>query len=106
MGIISTKGEKYNILWKKWHIERIKKKIKCKVIFSHRKTDYYRYFKKMKLIDVRVLEGITPTSVDIMGKRILILTHGEEPSCLSIKSPEIVQSFTTFFYNLWNIAKK
>lgn len=105
MGILTTKSEKFNIMWKKWHKERINRKIKCKAIFSDRKTEYYKDLKKMKLIEVRVLEGITPTAVDVMGDRVLILTHGEEPSCLSITNAEISKSFTTFFETMWKIAK-
>ncbi len=105
MGIITTKGKQYNSLWQRWHKQRIKRKIKVKAIFSDTATEYYKNFRKMSLTEVRVLEGVTPTAVDVMGKRVLILTHGKEPSVLSIYNEEIAQSFTTFFYNLWDIAK-
>jgi len=42
----------------------------------------------MKYTDLRVIEGLTPAAVDIMGNRALIFTHGKDPSCLSIKHPE------------------
>ncbi len=105
MGVISTKALQYNLLWQKWHRERIKKHIKCKVIFSETKSEYYKKILKMSLTETRVLTGITPTAIDIIGNNILILTHGEEPSCLLIKNSEISESFRTFFYNLWGIAK-
>lgn len=106
MGIHSSKGKQYNLLWQRWHEERIKKKITCKALFSDRGTNYYNLFKKMKFMEVRVLKGITPSAIDIMGDRVLIFTYEEEPSCLSIKNPEVAKSFNTFFYNLWNISKK
>jgi HTH-type transcriptional regulator, sugar sensing transcriptional regulator len=106
MGIVSRKEKQYNLAWQKWHRERIAGKIACKAIFSDRRTDYYGLFKKMKHTEVRVIDGITPSAVDVMGNRVLILTYGKEPSCLSVKNPEIAQSFRTFFYNLWRIAKK
>jgi len=105
MGILSTKSEKYNLMWQAWHKERIKRKIKSRAIFSDKETSYYRSLKKLKFLQLRVIEGITPTAVDIMGDNVLILTHGEEPSCLLIKNPEIAQSFKTFFNSLWGIAK-
>ncbi len=105
MGIISTKDEKYNIMWQAWHKERIKRKIKCRAIFSDKKTVYYKALKKMKLMEVKVIKGITPTAVDVMGANVLILTHGKEPSCLLIKNAEIAQSFTTFFNSLWKQSK-
>lgn len=106
MGITSSKKEKYNLLWERWHKERINKKVICKVIFSDRNTDYFKDFKKMRFTEVKVLEGITPSAIDIMKDRILIFTYGEEPSCLSIKNSEIFQSFKTFFETLWKNAKK
>ena len=105
MGIISHKKEQYNLLWQRWHKERINKKVVCKAIFSDEDTDYFKIFKKMRLTDVKVLTGITPSAIDIMGKRVLIFVYGEEPSCLSIKNKEIAQSFTSFFETLWKIAK-
>lgn len=106
MGILSTKGVAYNTLWKRWHAQRVKRKIKCRIIFSDRLTDYFKYFRKMPHTKVRVFKGITPAAVDVMGNRVLILTHGKEPSVLSITNDEIVQSFTTFFNSLWNISKE
>lgn len=104
MGIHSSKEKHYNILWQRWHKERIKNKIICKAIFSDKNTQYYKLFKKMKYTKVKVLEGITPSAIDIMKDRVLIFTYGDEPSCLSIKNPEIAKSLTTFFYNLWKIS--
>src|SRR3989344_9285140 len=89
MGIISHKKEQYNLLWQRWHKERINKKVICKAIFSDKNTDYYTVFKKMKVTEVKVLKGITPSAIDVMGKRVLVFTYGEEASCLSIKNPEI-----------------
>jgi len=106
MGIRSTKGKQYNILWQRWHRERTAKKIVCKALFSDKGTEYYNLFKKMKFTEARVLKGVTPAALDIMKNRVLIFTYGEEPSCLSIKNPEIAQSYATFFYNLWSIAER
>lgn len=104
-GIRSSKEKQYNILWQRWHRERIQKKIVCKALFSDKGTPYYRVFKKMKFTHVKVLQGITPSAIDVMGDKILIFTYGEEPSCLSITNEDIARSFTTFFYTLWKIAK-
>ena len=105
MGLITTKGKHYNLLWQKWHKERIKRKVKCKALFSDKTTEYYNNLKKLSYTEVKVLNGITPSAIDIIGKRVLILTYGKEPSVLSINNEEISQSFTSFFYNLWNIKK-
>ena len=106
MGIVSHKKEQYNLLWQRWHKERINKKIICRAIFSDRNTDYFKAFKMMKFTEVKVLQGITPSAIDVMKDRVLVFTYGDEPSCLSIKNPEIAQSFKTFFETLGGIAKK
>lgn len=106
MGIYSKKPEQFNIMWPKWNREREKRKIKLKVIFTEKGTPYWKIFKKMKHTEVRTIKGMTPAAVDVMGERALIFTHGETPTCLSIKHPEIVRSFTTFFNTLWKVARK
>lgn len=105
MGVFSKRNQRFNFFWPKWHRQRIRKKIRCRLIFSEKDTPYYKIYKKMKYTEVRVIKGVTPAAVDIIGERVLILTHGEPPSCLSIKHPEIVQSFKTFFDSLWGVAK-
>ncbi|MBM3233528.1 hypothetical protein FJZ19_00365 [Candidatus Pacearchaeota archaeon] len=105
MGIRSRKEEQYNLLWQRWHKERIRKKIICKMMFSE-KGEYYSYFRKMKLTQIKIIQGLTPSAIDIMGNRILIFTYGKEPSCLLISNPEIAESFKTLFYSLWKIGKK
>lgn len=106
MGVISTKGIQYELLWKRWHSQRIKRKIKCRMIFSDKKSEYYKHFTKLPYTKVKVLRGITPAAVDVMGNKVLIITHGKEPSVLSITNDEIAQSFTTFFNSLWNISRE
>ena len=106
MGLRAGKDEKYNILWEKWHHEREKRKIKCRLIFSDELGAYYSFFKKLKHTKVKKLKGITPSAIDIMRESVLIFTYGEEPSCLLINNPEIAESFKTFFETMWKIAKK
>jgi len=104
MGIISRKDERYNILWEKWHNERVSRKIKCKAIFSE-KGEYYKTLKNMKFIDLRIIDELTPSPIDIMGDKVLIFTYGDEPSCLYIENKEIAESFKSFFETLWKVSK-
>lgn len=104
-GLVSNKPSKFNIGWKKWHKERVKRKIKCRMLFSEISKDYYNHFKNLKFTKTRKIQGLTPAAATIMGQRVLIFTHGDPPSVLSIKHPDIVQSFRTFFNTLWKQAK-
>jgi len=104
MGVISRKEKFYNLMWRQWNYERVKRKIKARIIFSDRGSEHYPYFKKMPFTKVKVVQGLTPAAVDIIGKRVLIFTH-IEPACIVITSDEIKQSFAQFFETLWKIAK-
>jgi sugar-specific transcriptional regulator TrmB len=105
MGVRSTKDEKYNILWEKWHNERIKRKIPCNILFSDKGSEYYKLFKKMLHTSLKVVEGLTPSAIDVIGDKVLIFTYEDEPSCLSITNDEIAKSFTTLFNTLWRLAR-
>jgi len=106
MGINLSRDTKYNIMWKHWHAARIKKGVNCRMLFSTKSSNYFKVFSKMKRTKIKILRGITPASVGIVGDQILLSTYGEEPSSLLIKHPEIVLSFKTFFESLWGIANK
>lgn len=58
-------------------IEKVDKKVICKTIFSDKNTEYYKIFKKMKFAEVKILEGITPSAIDIIKDRVLIFIYGE-----------------------------
>jgi len=105
MGITTSKEERFNILWEKWHGERVKKGIRCSCLFYKIKTTYKPDIKKMKFTEIKVLEGITPSAITISEDYVLIQTYEEEVSCLLIKNENIAKSFKTFFETLWKIAK-
>jgi len=46
MGIITTKDERYNILWESWHKERIERKIKVKAISQTKQLLITKHSKK------------------------------------------------------------
>jgi sugar-specific transcriptional regulator TrmB len=104
MGVETRRDKKYNLMWLNWHRQRIKKKIKCKMIFSS-KNEFIPTLQKMKYTEVRVLEGITPATINVAKDTTLIFTYHEEPGCLSILNKDVAASFSTFFDNLWSLGK-
>jgi sugar-specific transcriptional regulator TrmB len=104
MGIQTKRNKKYNLMWLKWHKERIKRKIKCKLLFSNN-NEYLKELKKMKYTKVKVLKGITPATINVCKDKTLIFTFQEEPGCLSIRNKDIATSFESFFENLWKLGK-
>lgn len=106
MGITEKKDNKFNEFWVSWTEKRIKKKIIAKHIFSERR-DYFKKFEKMRYTESKVLEGLTPVTIDIFGKdKVLILNYNEPFSCTMIYDENTATSFINFFYQLWKIAIK
>lgn len=106
MGITTSKDKKFNILWEKWHRERVKRKIKCRCLFSEINKEYSSKLKEIRLTEIRLIRGITPSAITIAKDFVLIQTYNKDAECLLIKNENIAQSFRTFFETMWQIAKK
>ena len=105
MGATEMKNNKFNDFWVKYAIERARNKHLTKFLFSE-KSEYYKNTKKMPLVEAKVLEGLTPTTIDIFGDdKVLILNYQEPVSCILIYDKNTTSSFKNFFYQLWNLAK-
>ncbi len=108
MGVTENKDAKFNEFWRLWTQKRIKlkPKIVAKHIFSE-KGKYFESFLKLRKNESKVLEGLTPVTVDIFGEdKVLILNYNEPASCVMIYDKNTATAFKTFFYQLWKIAKK
>ena len=105
MGVTGRKEEKLNRFWKKQQTARISRGIRNKMIFSER-GEYLNYFKKLRLTETRVLEGLTPVAIQIFGDElVLILNYPEPTTCFMIYSKGTATSFKQFFEQLWKIAE-
>ncbi|MBT5023113.1 hypothetical protein HOK51_04365 [Candidatus Woesearchaeota archaeon] len=107
MGLRGDKRSKYNNFW--WHItenELEKKKKNANYLFSENKSDYFKKHKKLKNIETKHTESITPMAVDIIDDHVLLLTYEEDLKCVHIHNKAIAISFRSFFMTLWNQAKK
>lgn len=106
MGVTEKKDKRFNDFWQGWSERRISKKIIAKHLFSEREN-YFDIFKKMKYTETKVLEGLTPVTIDIFGEdKVLILNYNEPFSCTMIYDKNTATSFKNFFYQLWKVAKK
>ena len=104
LGIDTRREEKYNIMWKHWHDERIRKGVRCDMLFSVKDEIYVPMLRKKRFTEVRLFEGDTPATINISKDRVLIFTYHDEPGILSIKHKDIVRSFDSFFRLLWKCA--
>lgn len=105
MGVSELKDKKFNEFWQGWSQKRIERKIIAKHLFSER-SKYYKVFKKMKFTEAKILEGVTPVTVDIFGmNKVLILNYTEPSSCILIYDKNTATSFINFFNQLWKLAR-
>jgi sugar-specific transcriptional regulator TrmB len=106
MGITGKKDIKFNNFWITFGKERARKKIKAKNLFSD-KDDFYKQYSKIRLTENKLIEGITPVTIDIFGENIVLILNYDEPSSFTlIYNKNTATSFKEFFYQLWKIAKK
>jgi sugar-specific transcriptional regulator TrmB len=91
-----------------WHKRRIKKGIKCKIIYNSEAKKYAKTRKKLKLADVRILppEIITPVAIDFNNEEVGTLVFGKSPFCFAVKNIEIANNYKKYFGLLWKISKE
>ncbi len=104
MGVCSSKDEKYNNFWMGWHSQRVKLRKEAKVLFSDKKTDYWRFFKKLKYTRVKEILHFSPSAIMIIDNNSFIFSYDKELICIHIVSQSIAKSFSNFFDDLWRIA--
>jgi sugar-specific transcriptional regulator TrmB len=106
MGVTSSKSIKFNNFWKNWHRKRISLKKECKILFSDYKTEYWKFFKKLKHTEVKESLTITPSAILMIDNNTFIFTYKKELTCIQILSKDISESFHSMFDSLWKIGKK
>ncbi len=86
----------------KFHKERLKKKIKLKIILSEPIETKQNY----QDAEIRFIDEISKVGMGIYPDRVLIQALDEPPINLVMKHPRIVQSFLKIYDLLWKQAKK
>lgn len=88
----------------KLDIEGYYAKIPTRGIFS---TEYRKLFKERKNhIQGRFTDQAIPSSINICGKKVLIISWNEKPVAFLIESSEISVMFKDLFEEVWNQASK
>ena len=107
LGAPKEANEKIEAYLLDWHKRRIKKRIKCKIIYNSDVEKYAKKRKKLKLTEIKFFpENLnSPVVTDILGDKIGIMVYNENPFCFSIINKEISNSYKKYFEYLWKIAK-
>ena len=101
MGVRSSKDIKFNNFWKKYHVYRTRLKKNAKMLFSDSDTDYWKFFKKLKLTEVKETLSLSPSAIMIVGDNVFIFSYDQDITCIHIASESITKSFNSFFDSLW-----
>ena len=97
------------LFFEDWHKRRVKKFIKCKMLYNLAAKDLGEKRKKLPLTQIRYLPEniVTPALIDVVPKleTTAIMLFGLRPLYISIKNKKIAESFLSYFNLLWQIAK-
>jgi len=94
------------LLLKNYHIKRIQKKIKVKIIANEKdKPIFEKELKNLKYLEVKYYKNPVPLGIFIFKDYIATFTFKEKPTAFLIKSEQIGDSYKDFFYSLWNASK-
>lgn len=94
-----------------WHMRRIKKKIKVKMIYNDTEETRKRiknYPETLRLVQYKFLPITysSPTVFIIYNNKLIMIYWTKEPVAIVIESKEIVENQKQYFRQLWKIAKK
>jgi len=103
------KGEnvkQIQLFFLKLHQQRLKKKIKSKIIFNESSRGLFGSQEKSKLVEARYLAGSTPTAINIYKNFTVIAILNKEPITFLIINKETADSFREYFQVMWKSAKR
>ncbi|MFA5992966.1 MAG: helix-turn-helix domain-containing protein [Candidatus Pacearchaeota archaeon] len=94
-----------------WHKERIKRKVKIKIIYNNTKQAKERIKsipQTMKLMEYRFMpiELESPTAIMVYQNKVALELWTKEPFAVVIESEQMAENQKRYFEELWKIAKK
>jgi HTH-type transcriptional regulator, sugar sensing transcriptional regulator len=107
LGAPKEATETLGAYFQEWHERRVKKGIKCKIIFNEEAKERADKRKKTLLTEVKVMpsEIVTPALIDIGKDYVATILFGERPLCIVIKNKKIYESYLSYFELLWKSSK-
>lgn len=106
-GATATANEILQFYFPHFDKERIKKKIKCRIIFNEEDRSN-QYLKKIPLAEIRFIpkQYKSKSAVNIYGRNICIVAWRPDPVAILIREDYTSSSFQSYFEFMWDNAKK
>ena len=108
LGAPKESNELMGAYFQDWHTRRVKKGVKCKILYNKDAEKWAERRSKTPLTEIKFLpENVkTPALVDIGKDYVATILFGERPLCIIIKNKKIYESYLSYFQLLWKQAKK
>lgn len=106
IGAVGKEDKALRYFFPSFDRERIKKKIKWKILYEHGVTGDIT---RRPLMETRFLpkEYSTPAVINVYSDRVVnVLWEGEEPTCFMIINKEIADSYRKWFNLLWKYSRQ
>ena len=88
------------------HQQRIKKKIKSKIIFNESSRGLFESQERSKFVEAKYLKGTTPAAINIYKDYTIIAILNQEPITFLIRNKETADSFREYFKVMWGVSTK
>lgn len=82
----------------------VKRQDKKLIVRGIARKELKQYYKKRKLIKVKYVDFPIPSNLSICNDKIGLISWGEKPVGILIKSKQLAESQKIFFESIWNIA--
>jgi sugar-specific transcriptional regulator TrmB len=97
------------ILLKNINNQRVKRKIKMRIIFNKdiKNTETTKFYEELPMTKVKYIKEITPAGIAIYKDFVftLVWTNPKDPVSILTQSKEIADSYKQFFQRLWKSTK-
>jgi len=92
-----------------FHKERVKNKIKIRIVYNDDKYGRARgkSLSKLSITEVRYMRKTSPTTTYIYGEKVVIIIWEKEKLvAIMIKDKDVAESYRNYFESIWKTAKK
>ncbi len=98
--------EQMQIFFSRLHHERLKKKVRARIIFTEASRGVFRSQEKSLFVQARYVANTTPAAINVYKNYVVIAILNKEPITILINNKETADSFREYFKVMWNIAKR
>lgn len=98
--------EEIKLFFDRLHKEKVKKRVRSKIIFNTSSRGLFKSQEKSKLNEIRYLIESTPTAINLYKNYTIMAILTKEPITFFIHNKEVSNSFKEYFNVMWEIAKR